>query len=446
LNKSGVVRASTSRIEAGGRFALILALLLYGAMLTTTLTLWLVYAADQSSVLSYAHERDFLNPYIGVRLLLTGNGGRIYDLALQAAVSRAAVAPFAPGQLSFLYPPYTALMLSPLGLFSYPTAFLIWYALNVCIAGYAIFRLLNFARPERAERAPLLLAALGFAPLFHTLWQGQVSVVVLLSLTQAALALRAGRDLQGGAWLFLGMIKPQLIVVPLLALVVMRRWRALLIFGVAAGTLHLLTLLFFGNWLPDYLVTLRGSIIDHEISENIALAMPDYRGLVFLLLGTNNGLLAVGAELALSGVSLLATAAFCRMRNGVPWEARFALAALVGLLVIPHLLIHDAVIALAPGFLLWRVSRRDPEGPSRADRYLLRVTLALGPLVFYAMQIWHPPLFQIGAWYLALLAGAVLKVWRFPSRLEGRANPTAASPGPPSSPTSAGHGPRDVGS
>jgi hypothetical protein len=430
LNKSGVVRPSTSRIAVSGRAARILALLLYGAMGATTVTLWLVYAAEQSSVLSYAHERDFLNPYIGVRLLLTGNGGRIYDLALQAAVSRAAVAPFTPGQLSFLYPPYTALMLSPLGLFSYPTAFLIWCALNLCIAAYVIFRLLIFARPERAEKAPLLLAALGFAPLFHTLWQGQVSVVVLLSLTQAALALRAGRDLQGGAWLVLGMIKPQLIVVPLLALVVMRRWRALLIFGAGAGALHLLTLLFCGNWLPNYLITLQGSIIDHEIAENITLAMPDYRGLVFLLLGTNNGLLAVGAELALSGISLLATAAFCRMRNSVPWEARFALAVLVGLLVVPHLLIHDAVVALAPGFLLWRVSRHGPEGPSQADRYLLRATLALGPLVFYAMQVWHPPLFQIGAWYLALLAGVVFKVWRFPSRPESREDASTASPRP----------------
>jgi hypothetical protein len=34
---------------------------------------------------------------------------------------------------------------------------------------------------------------------------------------------------------------------------------------------------------------------------------------------------------------------------------------------------------------------------------LLGWTLAAGPVVFYAFQFWHPPLVQIGAWYLALL-------------------------------------------
>jgi hypothetical protein len=405
---------SNRRHGMGARPAIILALLLYGAMAATTLALWLVYAGNEASLLSYAHERDFLNPYIGVRLLLTGNGGSIYDASLQAAVSRAAVVPYTPGQPAFLYPPYTAILLSPLGFFSYPIAFLLWSGLNLIIAGYTISRLLSIAHPEPAQRLPLALAAVGFAPLFHTLWQGQVSLVVLLGLTQAALALRAGREAQGGAWLVLGMIKPQLIIVPLLALAVMRRWRALLVFAAAAGTLHILTILFCGNWLPDYLSTLQRSIIDHEIAENITLAMPDYRGLIFLLLGTNSGLLAVGAELGLSLVSLLATVAFCWPRKAfgaAPWEARFGLAGLVGLLVVPHLLIHDAVIALAPAFLLWQVTRPGADAPEKVDRYLLRAMLALGPIVFYVMQFWHPPLFQIGAWYLALLVITVLRTW-----------------------------------
>ncbi len=151
------------------------------------------------------------------------------------------------------------------------------------------------------------------------------------------------------------------------------------------------------------------------MSENITSAMPDYRGLVFVLLGTNSSLLAVGTELSLSVISLVATAAVCwpgRERSRASWTSRFALAVLVGILVMPHLLIHDAVIALLPGFLLWRASAPDDRQPVQGRRHLLRWTLALGPAAFFLMQFWHPPVVQIGAWYVMVLVGVVLWSWK----------------------------------
>ena len=109
-------------------------------------------------------------------------------------------------------------------------------------------RLVTTTARTVAERGALLLAILAFLPLTITLWQGQLAIPIWLALTGAVLALRAGQERRAGAWLILGLLKPQLIALPLLALLVGRRWRALGV--VAAGTAGVLgvSLLAFGNW------------------------------------------------------------------------------------------------------------------------------------------------------------------------------------------------------
>ena len=88
---------------------------------------------------------------------------------------------------------------------------------------------------------------------------------------------------------------------------------------------------------------------------------------------------------------------------GPAWEVRFAVAILLGLLVDPHFLLHDALIALLPGFLLWRAA---------ANGRGVRAVLAAGPGVAFLTEFWNPPAIQLGAWYLVLLLGAVGWAWR----------------------------------
>ena len=56
-----------------------------------------------------------------------------------------------------------------------------------------------------------------------------------------------------GLWAILGLVKPQILIAPLLALLVARRWRALLVFGAGAASLVGVSFLVLGSWIPEYL-------------------------------------------------------------------------------------------------------------------------------------------------------------------------------------------------
>src|SRR5207249_8424225 len=102
-----------------------------------------------------------------------------------------------------------------------------------------------------------------------------------------------------------------------------------------------------------------------------------------------------------SGLTLLSVAlaiAICwprRPGTRPGWDVRFSVAILLGLLVNPHLYLHDAVVALVPGFVLWRAS----SGGDVRVRVLRGVLLA-GPFVARLALSWAPPVVEIGSWYL----------------------------------------------
>jgi hypothetical protein len=81
---------------------------------------------------------------------------------------------------------------------------------------------------------------------------------------------------------------------------------------------------------------------------------------------------------------------------------------LLGLLADPHLYLQDAVIAIVPGFVLWRVSAA---GTGWWSVRVLRGLLLAGPFVARLALSWAPPVIEIGSWYLLLLLLSVLWAW-----------------------------------
>jgi hypothetical protein len=401
----------------------------YGALLFSMLVHVLRLPVEAGGFAAYATRQDFVGIYLGAHMVATGQSAQLYDLEAQLHLQEELMTPYAPlvHILYFVYPAWIAVLLAPLALMPYMTAFLTWAGVNVAAAVVVIARLVRSTAEGANERFILLLVALGFTPLWYTLWQGQTGIIVCLSLTGTLLALRAGRDREAGVWLVLGMIKPQLIALPVLALLLLRRWVPLAILAAGAVVIFALSLAVLGNWVPAYSDAISTYVgIGASAGDDPAI-MHNWRGLVFRLLGTDTGPLAGGIVAALTLVSVALVIAVCWPRpraagTRTGWEIRFALAVLLGMLVNPHFYLQDAVVGLVPGFILWRAS-------SWSDTRLrvLRGLLLAGPFAARLALSWAPPVVEIGSWYLALLVLATLWAWPSLERTEERVTLTASS-------------------
>lgn len=411
-----MIDAPARRRRIWRRVLLYGAWLVYGSLLALLALGWFSYLGGGMARLPDAYLRDFLGIYVGARLMIEGHGGQLYDLAVQQQVLNAVVAPYENIPFwTFIYPPYMAVLLAPLGWLSYTNALFLVEASSTVLAGLIIYRLVVVTTQDGAERLALVLGAASFVPLWRTLLQGQLSVWPLLGLTGAALALRGGRTRTAGLWLCLGLFKPQLIALPLLLFVLERRGRALTVLGVSAAALVGGTLLLFGNWLPSYAYLLTEASTQVASQPDLPELMLNWRGMVYALLGNDRTPLAVALQTGLVGLSVAAVI-------GIGWprpqwgrttgEVRLAVATLLGLLVVPHLYLHDLVLVLLPGFLLWRaVSAALAAHPGVYRLYLLRGMLALAPLLAFVTQLGQPPSLQLFSCWIVALVLLVFATW-----------------------------------
>ncbi len=392
---------------------LYLAWIVYGSLFTLVVLGWSLYAARQTSVLGYAYRYDFLNVYIGAKAVLAGQGTQLYDLTLQRQLTTAAIAPYTRSLLlPYTYPGYVAVALAPLAALPYGTAFVLWGGCNLLAAGWAVARLVLTTARGSGEGVALFFASASFMPLLLGLLHGQFQLLPLLGLVETVIALRAGRQGQAGAWLLLGLIKPHLILLPLMALLLWRCRRLLTVFSLGLLGLMVLSFTVLGNWLPSYIALLAEFTRQGVTLGNYPSAMHNWRALVYTLLGTNSSSPALGLLLLLDIFSVGLLVVVCRRSNRpnrsprqltpavAAWEIPFALAILLGLLVSPHLYLHDAVLALPAGFILWRANPRP----------VLQWLLGAGPAVAFIVQFWPEQItpIQPGPIYITLLIAVVI--------------------------------------
>jgi hypothetical protein len=198
----------------------------------------------------FPHLNDFHVLWSAARFLQQGVPAEVYDLAVFDA--------FREGQgdahfshLPFLYPPCAALLLLPLGALPYGTALLAWSLLSL---GLYLAAMAWVARPLRLAVPAALVAPAGVACLLA----GQTGLLLgALVLLGAGLLQR--RPLLAGIAFGLMAFKPQLALLPGLALLLAGHWRTA---GVAAFTAVVLvaaSLLVFGfaAW-PAWLHQLAG--------------------------------------------------------------------------------------------------------------------------------------------------------------------------------------------
>jgi hypothetical protein len=293
---------------------------------------------------------DFDAFYTGAALLRDGHSARLYDLALQARYQLDLLGrlPLNGNVLPFVSPPHLAVVLLPLAYLPLGAAFAAWTLFQLVLVAWLAR---ECARPcaTTAGRITVLCALAAFPMLFVTLYKGQVSLVVLVSLLAWMRALEGGRDGAMATALLIGTVKPQMILVPLLITACQRRGRALVLFTGGGLLLVALAAAVAGpGSLVAFLDTTRrlDASFDHRIV--YPAYMYNFKGALTLLLGTQPALIAAATRLALLLALVATVALFWRRRqDDDTLPLRLALALLLGIFFSLHLYYYDALLLVA---------------------------------------------------------------------------------------------------
>jgi hypothetical protein len=383
------------------------------ALIALLLVFWGILFS-RTSFSEYASSRDFVGVYVGARLVATGHGSQLYNVGAQRGMMNIVIAPLHRSRLMpFVYPPYIALLLSPLAKFSLSIALAIWIGINISVAGIMCAALLRLGS-SRTERFALLVFALAWIPLHLTIIQAQLGLLTALGITGAIISLRNNRHVQAGFWLALGVFKPQLLVFPLVILAAWRCWRSLGSFFAVLAALTGLSFAKFGFWPPNYFAFLREYSRLGEQASLYPSAMQNWRGLVFALLKTDTSIASLSLTVIFSLGSLILLfwlfanpAQNARITSDskqiAVWKPRFAVAILLGALSSPHLYLHDWVVAIpALSILLLSVQ---PISPARSGR-AIRLLIGVSPFAALAAQFNLLPgsgFIQVVPWCMALI-------------------------------------------
>jgi hypothetical protein len=361
------------------------------AVLNGTLALVLVVAWIGMGIQGLFWRSDFSAYYTGYAMILDGRGDRLYDLDLQAEYQTRLLPerPNGEGLLPFVFGPQVAVVLSPLALLSRPAAFPVWTVLQLGMCLLVWRFLCRIQSGENlAVRQLAMLTILAFPPLFASFQMGQVSLWCLVCQMGFVCALRERRPLLVAAWIVAGTIKPQLMVMPCVVLVGLRRGRDLLWLALLLASSSALTTLILGPgcWI-DFLSVLRvhsqqfGSFgIDPVIMYNV-------KGVLTALLGPGSAWLINVLTILAWVASVLLALWLWRDRsalNAPDWRGRLALTFLLGLLANPHLYAHDALGLVLPAVLF--------HGQLRSDGERTQAT------AFAALAVCCPLLFLIDCW------------------------------------------------
>lgn len=347
---------------------------------------------------------DFPDFYCASRMLLDGHGSRLYDSAWQYRYQ----AQYA-GRIGtlFIHPPFEAILYLSVAWLPLKDAFSLWTCLNLLLLAVASHSLTQVTSPARRWQMPTILA-LTFVPVLLCLIQGQDSIVLLLLLTLAYVDLRRERNFSAGCWLALGLFKFQLVLPILLVLLLVMRGtpRRALASGFGMVTIALAGLsaaasgwsVFFTY--PKFLAHLPSQ----RFSGIIPSAMPNFRGLAFLLFHRDQSSANIAVVLILSTITLIAVwyagkqaqaaSNLSATHDGAAFDLAFSDGVIFSVLVSFHLNPHDLTLLLLPiSLTLPRVlARKESTTNDQSHQPTFRWSLSNWPVLISIAILFLPPL------------------------------------------------------
>jgi hypothetical protein len=321
-------------------------------LIATQLAFAITYALLVLTISDRLTGSDFLIYYTGGAIVRDKQGVRLYDLDLQgtyqAKVLGLEKSDSRFGLFPFINPPHAALVFMPFSYLPPKAAASIFLMFDCLIAAWVLRRLWQLAAGwSRTEQILLLTTVLATEVFWYGLGLGTMTVLVFACILEYYLALRAGRDTRAAIWLIAATVKPQLILLPALIPLALRRWRLI---GVAMSLGLLVGLsvsLSFGFhiWL-DYLRLLREVSAHGGTYGALSMLMDNLRMILYWTV-------PLQAVVPLVYLALLAgvVGIFWLWRSPREFGLRFALTVLLGLFLAPYLHYQDTLIAFLPAAL-----------------------------------------------------------------------------------------------
>jgi hypothetical protein len=343
-------------------------------------------------------DPDFTAFYGAGKILRERRSFALYDPRTQQEVQRQFTAndEIRRGPLSYIHPPFEALLFVPLTVFSYPVAFLLWNVANLGML-FAAVVILRRSLPawQQFSSWELLFWTLAFFPIFATFHQGQDAILLLLVLVMSFRALTRHSDLLSGCWLGFGIFKYHLILPLAVILAIWRGRRFTFGFATSSLTLAVISLALVG-WDP----TTYPRFVWQVVSSTALGGIP-WRGLpnVLGLLGgwpfiEDFGHLVIGVALASSVALLLVVAGLRRFAlapHGRLLGLCFACAVIAALLVGYGTNTYDlSLLIVCLAVVVDYCAQTIPEhGGPRWALLFPAVPLLISPLWFFLWLRWE---------------------------------------------------------
>ncbi len=328
---------------------------------------------------------DFTNFYTGFKMVMNGDGSRLYDLDLQAIYQQKIMGDieFSGGLLPYVNPPFVAVLFSPLALIPINTAFYIWMIGELGLLVWLIIIINNlFLDWSKQERIILFIAILAFWPLTITFMHGQFSLLLLISTLQMYIAMRHSKLYKAGFWLSLLFIKPQ--ALPLLGIMTLNKrfWRVAITAALFCLALVILSsaLLGAGTWL-HYIQVLQTMMSNFGKMGFFSNYQYTFRGILTNILGYSQS-----GAINLTGIGVFIGGAIfvwlLWLKGPAPDSQRFTLyftfTILLSTFLSLHLYPHDDLILVLPAILLYDYLRE-----KNYPRKAYAILLMLSPVVFF---------------------------------------------------------------
>ena len=337
---------------------------------------------------------DFTAFYMGGTIVRQGLGAQLYNTDLQFYIQHSILAgyPHGDGILSFNYPPHVAFLFVPLSFLPLKIAYICWtFEQMALLTGLVIMLWRHTARAgwPNQKRLLLLTTIVAMPSMLITLQLGTFSLLMLLCIVGLYDSVKNNRYYEAAGWIVLGSVKPQVMLLPAMALLFSKRWRIL---GYAVGVMSLIIvfsslLLGWDTWLNfitfAFITHSQGLILGVESASMINLT-----GVLAGLLDPERTELVnnVGIVAYIMAGMITTTLWFTLGKRKNLYDLIYGLTILLGLLLGLHVNPQDGLFICAPAYFLYNHMQQSKYTHLRAFELFL-VLCPLSLLIYkYTME------------------------------------------------------------
>lgn len=234
---------------------------------------------------------DFRAFYTAIIMLKHGVSNNFYNLSTQFFWQNTIFnLPSKSYLMPFLNPPFIALFFVPLANLPIRYAYLFFSLINTVLAIIAFFLLtISVGKKSFVQTIVLFLFFICFSPIWIAILQGQWSFFLLISFIAASYFFPKNKKFLAGVSFAVLLIRPNLLILPILLLIIKKQWKILTGFGFGFFVLTVISCLLIGfNGIKNYLLLLSSTPFWGDKLTIHPTLEPTLRGFLQVLLHTNS--------------------------------------------------------------------------------------------------------------------------------------------------------------